>query len=94
VSADHTLLATWLHEVKAMESSLRAFQNYKSDQYDKLTAQRNTSNSNSHSTSDTMCSPICQEKPGSYQVLDTPPHIPMESMAVFLVVYMDSIDTF
>ena len=31
VSAEHTSLTTLLREVKAMESSLQAFQNYKSD---------------------------------------------------------------
>ena len=47
VSAEHTSLTTLLHEVKVMESLLQAFQNYKSDRAERLTAQRNTSNSNS-----------------------------------------------
>ena len=51
VSAEHTSLTTLLREVKAMESSLQAFQNYKSDYAERPTAPRNTSNSNSHNTS-------------------------------------------
>ena len=42
VSAEHTSLTTLLHEVKAMESSLQAFQNYKSDRAERPTAPRNT----------------------------------------------------
>ena len=51
VSAEHTSLTTLLCEVKAMESSLQAFQNYKSDCAERPTAPRNTSNSNSHNSS-------------------------------------------
>ena len=51
VSAEHTSLTTLLHEVKAMESSLQAFQNYKSDRAERPTTPRNTSNSNSHNSS-------------------------------------------
>ena len=51
VSAEHTSLTTLLYDVKAMESLLQAFQNYKSDGAEKLTAQRNTSHSTSHSIS-------------------------------------------
>ena len=51
VSAEHASLTTLLREVKAMESSLQAFQNYKSDHAERLTAPRNTSNSNSHNSS-------------------------------------------
>ena len=38
VSAEHTSLTTLLHEVKAIESSLQAFQNYKSDRAERPTA--------------------------------------------------------
>jgi hypothetical protein len=51
VSAEYTSLTTLLREVKAMESSLQAFQNYKSDCAERPTTLRNTSNSNSYSTS-------------------------------------------
>ena len=51
VSAEHTTLTTLLCEVKAMESSLQAFQNYKSDRAERPTTSRNTSNSNSHNSS-------------------------------------------
>ena len=51
VSAEHTSLTTLLCEVKVMESLLQAFQNYKSDRAERLTTLRNTSNSNSHGTS-------------------------------------------
>ena len=50
VSAEHTSLAILLHEVKTMERSLEPFQNYKSNCAERPTTQRNTSNSNFHST--------------------------------------------
>ena len=50
-SAEHTSPTTLLCEVKAMESSLQAFQNYKRDRAERLTAPRNNSNSNSQNTS-------------------------------------------
>ena len=50
VSVEHTSLTTLLREVKAMESLLQAFQNYKSDHAKRLTTSRNTSNSNSHNS--------------------------------------------
>ena len=58
VSAEHTSLATLLCEVKAMESSLQAFQNYKSDHAERATTLRNSSNSNSHSTSHNQMLPV------------------------------------
>ena len=51
VSAEHTSMTTLLHEVKVMESSLPAFQNYKIDCAERPTTLRNTRNSNFHSTS-------------------------------------------
>ena len=51
VSAEHTSLTTLLHEAKAMESLLQAFQNYKSNCAERPTTSRNTSNSNSHNSS-------------------------------------------
>ena len=69
VSAEHTLLTTLLHEVKAMESSLQAFQNYKSNHAKRPTALRNTSNSNSHNTFNNWTTRVVQfvkRKQGSY----------------------------
>jgi hypothetical protein len=69
VSAEHTSLTTLLHEVKAMESSLQAFQNYKSDRAERPTAPRNTSNSNSHNASNNRMPRVIRfvkRKQGSY----------------------------
>ena len=69
VSAEHTSLTTLLREVKAMESSLQAFQNYKSDRAERLTASRNTSNSNSHNSSNNRMPRVVRfvkRKQGSY----------------------------
>ena len=71
VSAEHTSLTTLLHEVKAMESSLQAFQNYKNDYAERLAAQRNTSNSNSHNTSNNRMLRVVRfvkRKQGSYSL--------------------------
>ena len=69
VSAEHTLLTTLLHEVKAMESLLQAFQNYKSERAERPTASRNTSNSNSHNSSNNWTPRVVRfvkRKQGSY----------------------------
>ena len=42
VSAEHTPLNRLLEEVKAMESSIQAYQNYKSDRQERSTTQKST----------------------------------------------------
>ena len=49
-----------LCEVKAMEISLQAFQNYKSDRAERPTASRYTSNSNSHNSSNNWMPRVVQ----------------------------------
>ena len=69
VSAEHTSLTTLLREVKAMDSSLQAFQNYKSDCAERPTTPRNTSNSNSHNASNNPTPRVIwfvKRKQGSY----------------------------
>ena len=69
VSAEHTSLTTLSCEVKAMESSLQAFQNYKSDRAKRPTDSRNTNNSNSHNSSNNRMQRVIRfvkRKQGSY----------------------------
>ena len=76
VSAEHTSLTTLLCEVKAKESLLQAFQNYKSDCAERPTTSRNTSNSNSHNISNNQTPRVVQfvkRKQGSYP-LGNPPY--------------------
>ena len=42
MSAEHTPLNRLLEEVKAMESSIQAYQNYKSDRQERSTTQKST----------------------------------------------------
>ena len=58
VSAEHTSISKLLREVKAMESSLQAFHNYRSERHEKLTTQRVANTSNTASNQNTRTSRI------------------------------------
>ena len=53
VSAEHTSISKLLREVKAMESSLQAFHNYRSERHEKSTTQRSTNSSTIPNNSNT-----------------------------------------